>query len=570
MWRAERSLPGPDNASQKNAESGKCSLSLRAPGGKFRGVPRPKDTQAKLKFRALGCLLAALIGLLLLALPDTALQDLSFDLPFRLRPDREVTNAVIVYFNQSCLTAVFQPNGILRPEAFSPPLRTNMPPDRRIYAGLLETLKKAGARLVFFDCNFNLPRPGEDEPFARAIRSNGPVILGGIYDSRFIQQTGGEAGIGGRPILPPNSTLKAAVTNWGILALDPSPSDHVARRLFAMNEQANAAILLAAQTSGFHGDAGQERWINYYGPAGSIDSVLLPDALRAENGSKFRDRAVFVGGDDPMEPDLHATPYSHAGSPGVEILATSYGNLAQSDWLERWNRWGQALLIGGWGVFAAAFLLCFRPLYSLLLTPVLMGLVLAAGVCAQWECHRWWCWAIPALAQTPFAGLWAAYANRWLPWPPVAVIGYRRHEGQGNVYADAIATALEHRGYGCARDVTVGLGAEDYRKAILSLIKRLPNFILILSQDSLDPGRINDEDDELRAEIHCAIVEQKHIIPVLIEDYKIPSKSDLPMDIRDIPRINAITRRHEDPAAAVDKIIRELHSRRLFKRSRNK
>jgi CHASE2 domain-containing sensor protein len=514
--------------------------------------------------------LTALIGLLLLPLPDTALQNLSYDLPFRLRPDQEATNAVIIYFNQSCLNAAFQPNGNLKPEAFSPPLRTNMPPDRRIYVGLLETLKKAGARLVFFDFDFHLARSNEDDLFARAIRENGPVILGGVYDSRFIQQTGWEPGIRGRPILPPNSTLKDAVTNWGILAVNPNPSDNVARRLFAMDGQTNAAILLAAQISGFHGDPSAERWIDYYGPAGSIDSVLLPDALRPENASKFRDRAVFIGGDDPMEPDLHPTPYSRAGSPGVEILATSYENLVQSDWLERWSVWGQAILIAGWGIFAVAFLLCFRPRYSLLLTPVLMLLALAAGVHTQWEYHRWWSWAIPAFAQTPVAGLWAAYANRWLPWPPVAVIGYRRHEGQGNVYADAIATTLEQRGYGCVRDVTVRLGAEDYRKAILKLIRRLPNFILILSQDSLDPKRVNDEDDELRAEIRCAIAEQRHIIPVLIEDYEIPSKSDLPIDIRDIPRINAITRRHDDPTAAVDKIIAELHSRRLFNRFRHK
>jgi hypothetical protein len=200
----------------------------------------------------------------------------------------------------------------------------------------------------------------------------------------------------------------------------------------------------------------------------------------------------------------------------------------------------------------------------------MMLLAVAAGCYTQWEYHRWWSWAIPAFVQTPVAGLWAAVANRWLPWPPVAVIGYRRLEGQGNIYADAIATALEQRGYGCVRDVTVGLGAEDYRKAILKLIKRLPNFILILSRDSLDPKRINDEDDELRAEIRCAIAEESHIIPVLIEDYKMPSKSDLPIDIREVPRINAIIRRHDDPTAAVDKIIAELRPRRLFNRFRHK
>jgi CHASE2 domain-containing sensor protein len=529
-------------------------------------MARPKHTQTKLRFRALGCLLTALIGLLLLPLPDTALQDLSFDLPFRLRPDREVTNAVIVYFNQSCLSAAFQPNGILRTEAFTPPLRTNMPPDRRIYVHLLEMLKKAGARLVFFDCNFNFARPGEDEPFARAIGENGPVILGGIYDSPLIQQTGKEAGIKGRPILPPNSILKEAVTNWGILALDPNRSDHVARRLFTMDEQTNAAIVLAAQIGGFHGDASAERWIDYYGPAGSIDGVLLPDALRAENGSKFRDRAVFIGGDDPMEPDLHPTPYSRIGSPGVEILATSYLNLVQSGWLERWNAWWQAAFIAGWGILAVAFFLCFRPRYALLLTPVLMLLALAAGFYTQWEYHRWWSWAIPAFAQTPVAGLWASIANRWYPWPPVMFISYRRMKGEGGGYAQGIASALELRGYASIRDVTTDRKAEDYRARTLKLIESVPNFILVLTCGSLEPEALNRDDDELLMEIRHAIKKKKQIIPVTIDGYVMPPESALPEDIREVRRIDAAFWHHNDPATAVDRVIANLRPRPFFGR----
>ncbi|MGA2749098.1 MAG: CHASE2 domain-containing protein [Verrucomicrobiota bacterium] len=521
-------------------------------------MARLKDTHPKRRFRALGCLLTALIGLLLLLLPDDALQNLSFDLPFQWRSTLEATNAVIIYFNQSCLDAVFQTNGILMTGAFTPPLKTKMPPDRRIYVPLLELLKKAGARLVFFDCNFHVARPGEDEPFARAIRENASVIIGGTVDDSFVEQSRKEAGVEGRAILPPNPTLEAAATNWGILAVDPTRSDKLVRRLLTVYEQTDAAVFLAAQFSGFKGDPATERWINWYGPAHSIDSVLLPDALKAENGSRFHGRAVFIGGNDSQEPDLHPTPYSRVGSPGVEILATSYLNLVQSDWLERWNAAAQAIVVAGWGVLAMAFFLCFRPRHILWLVPVAMAFPLAAGFYTQWEMHRWWSWAICSFVQTPVAAAWSMIANRWFPWPPLAFISYRRVEGEGGGYAQAVWSALEHRGCGAICDVKAELTTAPFRPQLLALIDSAPNFILILSRDALKPERIHNEDDVLRAEIRHALRNRKNIISVMIGDFKMPPGAQLPPDIRELPDHHAFVRRDENPWAVMDDIMTNL------------
>jgi CHASE2 domain-containing sensor protein len=498
---------------------------------------------------------------LLFLLPENVLDDLSFDLPLRWRSNLETTNVVIVYFNQSCLNALFQTNGILKPEAFAPPLRTNMPPDRRIYVTLLDMMKKAGARLVFFDCDFSEAHPREDELFAHAIREDGAVILGGVHDSAIVQQTGKEGGIEGSPILPPTSTLREAVANWGMLAVNPSRSDEVARRIFAGDDQASASVLLAAQFTGFKGNARAERWINYYGPAHSIDSVLLPDALRAENGSKFYHRAVFVGGgggNGPNEIDSHPTPYSRTGSPGVEILATSYLNLVQSDWLERGNLAVQAITIAGWGILAVAFFLCFRPRHIWWMAPAVIALPLAAGFYTQWEMHRWWSWAICSFVQTPVAAGWAMIANRWFPWPPVAFISYRRVEGEGGGYAQAVWSELEHRGYGAICDVKAKLITKPFRPQLLDLIDGVPNFILILSHDSLKPERINSEEDVLRAEIRHALNRGKNIISVIIGDYKMPSGQELPPDIRQLPDHHAFVRRDENPWAVMDNIVANL------------
>ena len=81
-----------------------------------------KHTQAKLRFRVLGCLITVLIGLPLLPLPDTALQRLSFDLPFRLRPEREAMNAVIV--TPICTHTLTQRPIVVLPEPDSPVITT--------------------------------------------------------------------------------------------------------------------------------------------------------------------------------------------------------------------------------------------------------------------------------------------------------------------------------------------------------------------------------------------------------------------------------------------------------------
>lgn len=521
-------------------------------------MARLKDTPSKLRFRALGCLLTILLGLLLAFVPDNELQNLSFDLPFRWRSNIETTNAVIVYFNRSCLDTIFQTNGILKLDDYTPPLRTNLPPDRRIYVKLLETIKRAGARLVFFDCMFNLARTNEDEPFAQAIRENGKVILGGAYDETVVLQTGQDHGVEIHPIMPPNPTLRVAVTNWGILGVRQDPSDKVARRLFTSDVQTNAAIFLAAQFSGFKGNENTERWINYYGPRGSIDSVLLTDALQATNASKFCGRAIFISGNDSTDPDLHLTPFSHILSPGVEILATSYLNLVQSDWLERWNLAWQAILIAGWGVLVMAVFLCFRPRHILALAPGVILLPLAAGFYTQWEMHRWWSWAICSFVQTPVAAAWAMIANRWYAWPPVAFISYRRKEGEGGGYAQAVRSELEHRGYGVVYDVKLRLTTKEFLPQLLNHIDSVPNFILILSRDALKPNRINNPDDVFRAEIRHALKGGKNIISVLIDEYEMPPAQDLPPDIRQLSKQNAFTWRNEDPWLATDSIVANL------------
>jgi CHASE2 domain-containing sensor protein len=521
---------------------------------------RLKDTHAKLRFRGLGCVLTGLVGLLILALPENIFDDLSYDLAFRWRSSVENTNAIIVYFNQNSLNEIFAPNGILKASDYTPPLSTNTPPDRRIYVTLLDRMKKAGARLVFFDCTFDKAHPEQDGAFAGAIRTNGPVILGGGLEGELVQQTGKGLGISGNSLLAPAPALKAAATNWcAIGALGVLP-ENVVRRLFTTNAQSASAVFLAAQFSGFTGDAEDKRWMNYYGPSPSIDSVQLAEALRAGNEGLFKGRAVFVGGegDSPGAMDLHATPYSRTGIAGVEILATSYSNLIDGSFLRRWGLVTQGVVIAVWGFLAVAFFLCFRPRHILWMTPIAIALPLAVGFYSQWERHWWWSWAICSFAQTPMAAAWAMIANRWVPWPALAFISYRRVEGEGGGYAQAFWSALEQRGCGAICDVKADLTTTPFRPQLLALIDSVPNFILVLSKDSLNSNRINNESDVLRAEIRHAMQTRKNIIMVMTGGFKMPAPEQLPEEIRQLPNYHAFTRNDDDPWAVMDKVMASL------------
>ncbi len=516
----------------------------------------------------MGCAATALVGLALLFLPlGEGLTVLSYDLPFAFRSDLVVTNPIIVWVDRASLDSLGQ---------------TDWPPNRHVWAQLLTRLKLEGARLVFFDIVFRTQRPGEDEDFSAAIKAHGNVVLGALYNVSK-QQTGGNVGAAIGQVQKPNELLTAAATNWGLLTLRPLDYSFQARRIFLGLDDWDAAILVAARLSGAtvsrQQDEGRgERWLNFYGPAGAIDSVFLIQALHPEGLPRgfFQGKTVFVGPDKSVattmrERDVFASPYTRFGRPGergflsgTEMLATGYLNLVRGDWLARLSTASQAALIVIWAVLASLAFLCFRPRNALWVGLPAMGVISAAACYTQWQYHLWWAWTIPAFVQTPLALGWAMAANRWFPWPPVAFISYRRMEGEGSGYAQGIWHALDQRGCASIWDVEAGLTTKPFRPQLFQLIESVPNFILILSRDSLKPERIHNEDDVFRAEIRHALASGRNIISVLIDDYKLPPATDLPPDIQKIPESHALTRRSENPSLAIEEIIANLRPRRSF------
>ncbi len=117
-----------------------------------------------------------------------------------------------------------------------------------------------------------------------------------------------------------------------------------------------------------------------------------------------------------------------------------------------------------------------------------------------------------------------------------AFISYR-HKG-GKFAAQAIRASLQaHRGLNVFVDVNeVRPGPFD--EALLTKIEAAPNFILVLSEDSLE--RCQNEGDWLRREIVHALKHGRHIIPVLLDGFEMPKAESLPADIRELTRWQAV------------------------------
>src|SRR5262249_18737024 len=102
----------------------------------------------------------------------------------------------------------------------------------------------------------------------------------------------------------------------------------------------------------------QKRWLRYYGELRADAPNPAWDAFSytavPTNSDFFRGRAVFIGGKpesaDPAYPetDKFCTPYTSKNRQavgGMEIMATTFLNLMNGDWLRRPPGWMEAFLL---------------------------------------------------------------------------------------------------------------------------------------------------------------------------------------------------------------------------------
>jgi adenylate cyclase len=326
------------------------------------------------------------------------LSQLSLDLLLVSRGDIAPHEAVIVYLDEKSYEALHQP--------------LNAPWDRALHAHLIDRLTKAGAKAIVFDIVFSDPNPANpaaDQALADAMKASGRVILGADHVPAGLRSY----------FIPPFDLLLDSAA--GIGSVEVMPDRDLIVREHTPEQQlpslSQAAVDLLKARAPLDPKAKQvSRWMNYYGPPGSVPGVSYYDALELGRVSDdfFRGKAVFVGARILTKfagerKDEYRNPFSFWVSedsatgrnaifiPGVEIQATAYLNLVRGDWLRRFPFGAETFLLALLGASFGIGLVLLRPLPAAGLAFAGLALVMIA------------CWLL------------LRHALTWFPWLIVAV-----------------------------------------------------------------------------------------------------------------------------------------------------
>jgi serine/threonine protein kinase len=137
-------------------------------------------------------------------------------------------------------------------------------------------------------------------------------------------------------------------------------------------------------------------------------------------------------------------------------------------------------------------------------------------------------------------------------------ISYRRRS-PGEPVARLIKDRLERKEFRTFLDVT-GLDGGKFPRRLLSTIARTPNFLVILSDGSLQ--RCRQPGDWLRREIAEALATNRNIVPVMVPEFSMAQAEDLPSRLRPLSEYNALMYHHDLFDAFVERLVTFLEKPR--------
>ncbi len=363
-----------------------------------------------------GIALSTGLGIFLLTTPfGKGLVHLSYDFPFALRRNIKPIDAVMVYLDEASHAVLEQPY--------------NRPWSREIHARLLDRLRLEHVKAVVFDIVFSDPGPDPaiDEQFAQAIKANGKVILA----ADFRPAAPGETVVLAKKYDPPLELFSSAAADYGSAEMFPD-DDLINRQHVPMSPDDpiasinwTAASLVGAAATKNPKEQFATRWINYYGPHGTIPGISLYKLFLTDEGAVtsgfFSNKVVFVGArlltkSSGDRKDEYPTPYSRWGSdenrfmPGVDIQATTFLNVLRGDWLRRFSIGLEKTLIALLGIgFGAGLVLC-RPVKAVFVALVGILIITAANYFLFKYYFHWFPWLV-VVAQICTALLWSILFN---------------------------------------------------------------------------------------------------------------------------------------------------------------
>ncbi len=345
--------------------------------------------------------LISLIGLSLLCFPlGGGLTRVSYDVPFTLRRDILADDVALIYLDEVSHEELKQP--------------LTMPWDRSLHAQLVERLTAEGAKAIVFDILFthSSTNAAADAQFERAIKQSGRVILASNYLQRETTP-----GWPARWEELPYEPFRAAAAGWGNANFWPDP-DYGVRQYFPnlqdLAGQTNiewlpwsVAHFVGAQATRRDSSDTPTRWLNYYGPPGTLSSVSYFLALMQDGVAPgfFKNKVVFVVGRLSADfsgkgKDEWRTPYSYwrkGFAPGAEIHATATLNLMHHNWLTRVPLPLEATLVVLTAALAGFGLMRFQPLSATAIALAAVLLIATVAHALVWYQFHWFSWMIPVL-----------------------------------------------------------------------------------------------------------------------------------------------------------------------------
>ena len=308
----------------------------------------------------------------------------------------------------------------------------NEPWDRTLHANVLNRCLTNGARAVVFDIIFGETKrtrdPVADQALADALRrgSNRVVIA--------YATTPGKRSAGIPGVIPPARAFRSALITparpevadnsyyAGLPEFEPDYDQRLRRfgpsypptkhtLAWSLAGLLNLPCLSRTNTPGGAPEE-DERWLNYYGPGGFLDTIKYYQVLTNVNGGPpvpgivFSNRVVFIGSGTLSKfsgdrKDAYVSPFAALGEQdelfiaGVEVHATAALNLMRNEWLTRINLRSELLLILLVGVICAT---AFPRMGAVSMTAAALGAALIVSAVSFWmfdRHHLWFGWLIP-------------------------------------------------------------------------------------------------------------------------------------------------------------------------------
>jgi len=204
---------------------------------------------------------------------------------------------------------------------------------------------------------------------------------------------------------------------YGAFASDPALGDRVRAVLDGDDSltatERRSMMALAGLYAG-----GDQRFLNFYGPPGSIPNIPYNAVFNDESAIDVRGKVVFVGFSDlydPGQPDRFYTVFTNEDGvdlSGVEIAATAFANMLTDRSLRQAGPLAVVAILLLVGLVLGAGVYLLSATIAVPLALLLSGLYVAAAQYAFNTADLWLPLAIPVLVQLPialFVGLLAQY-----------------------------------------------------------------------------------------------------------------------------------------------------------------